>query len=48
MRTLKTIRDEAELPRHGDILRSLSLPDLDVEAREQARAKRYARREGFY
>ena len=40
--------DRAELPRSGDILRSLSLPDLDVEAHEQARAERYARREGFY
>ncbi len=40
--------DRSELPRHGDILRSLHLPDLDVEAHERARAERYARREGFY
>src|SRR5437764_986352 len=29
--------DRAELPRHGDILRSISLPDLDVEAHERDR-----------
>jgi uncharacterized protein len=40
--------ERSELPRHGDILRSLSLPELDVEAHERARAERYARREGFY
>jgi uncharacterized protein len=40
--------ERSELPRHGDILRSLTLPDLDVEAHEQARAERYARREGMY
>lgn len=38
----------SDLPRHGDILRSLSLPDLDVEAHERLRTERYARREGFY
>jgi len=38
----------SDLPRHGDILRSLSLPDLDVEAHEKLRAERYARREGMY
>jgi PPOX class probable FMN-dependent enzyme len=38
----------SDLPRHGDILRSLSLPDLDVEAHERLRAERYARREGLY
>jgi PPOX class probable FMN-dependent enzyme len=40
--------DRSELPRHGDILRSLNLPALDVEAHERARAERYARRDGFY
>jgi hypothetical protein len=40
--------ERSELPRHGDILRSLSLPDLDVESHERERAARYARREGFY
>lgn len=40
--------ERSELPRHGDILRSLSLPELDVEAHERERAARYARREGFY
>ncbi|HUZ28439.1 MAG TPA: pyridoxamine 5'-phosphate oxidase family protein [Solirubrobacteraceae bacterium] len=40
--------DRSELPRHGEILRSLTLPDLDVEAHEKARAERYARREGLY
>ena len=40
--------DRSELPRHGEVLRSISLPDLDVETHEKARAERYARREGFY
>jgi uncharacterized protein len=38
----------SELPSHGEILRSLSLPDLDVTSHETSRAERYARREGFY
>ena len=38
----------ADLPSHGAILKSLSLPDLDVAEHERARAERYARREGFY
>lgn len=38
----------AELPSQGEILRSLSLPDLDVAEHERARGERYARREGFY
>jgi PPOX class probable FMN-dependent enzyme len=38
----------SDLPSHGEILKSLSLPDLDVAEHEQARAERYARREGFY
>jgi len=40
--------ERSELPRHGDILKSLSLPDLDVEEHERARAERYARGEGLY
>ena len=38
----------SDLPSHGEILRSLSLPDLDVTEHERARAERYARREGLY
>jgi uncharacterized protein len=38
----------AELPSNGEILKSLSLPDLDIDEHERARAERYARREGFY
>jgi hypothetical protein len=38
----------SELPRNGEILRSLSIPDLDVEMHERKRAERYARRENFY
>lgn len=37
-----------ELPSQGEILRSLSLPDLDVAEHERARRERYARREGLY
>jgi PPOX class probable FMN-dependent enzyme len=37
-----------ELPSSGEILRAASVPDLDVEEYEQARAERYRRREGFY
>lgn len=40
--------DRAELPSNGEILKSLSLPDLDVAEHERARAERYARREGLY
>lgn len=40
--------ERSDLPSHGEILKSLSLPDLDVAEHERARAKRYARREGFY
>ena len=40
--------ERAELPSHGEILKSLSLPDLDVAEHERARAERYARREGLY
>jgi uncharacterized protein len=38
----------SDLPSHGQILKSLSLPDLDVAKHERERAERYARREGFY
>jgi uncharacterized protein len=38
----------SELPASGEILRSLSLPDLDVAEHERARAARYARREDLY
>ena len=40
--------ERADLPSHGAILKSLSLPELDVDEHERARAERYARREGFY
>jgi PPOX class probable FMN-dependent enzyme len=38
----------SELPSHGEILKRISLPDLDVERHERERAARYARREGLY
>ena len=37
-----------ELPSSGEILRAASVPELDVEEFDQARAERYRRREGFY
>jgi PPOX class probable FMN-dependent enzyme len=40
--------ERSDLPRHGEILKAISLPDLDVSEHERARAERYARREGFY
>ncbi len=40
--------ERAALPSHGEILRRISLPELDVAEHERARAERYARREGFY
>jgi uncharacterized protein len=40
--------DRLELPRQGDILRSLTDPGFDAEGYEQERAARYARREGLY
>jgi PPOX class probable FMN-dependent enzyme len=40
--------ERSELPSSGDILRSVADPELDVEEYEEARAKRYRRREGFY
>jgi PPOX class probable FMN-dependent enzyme len=40
--------DRSELPSNGEILRSISDAELDVEEYERARAERYARREGLY
>jgi PPOX class probable FMN-dependent enzyme len=40
--------ERADLPPSGEILKSLSLPDLDVAEHERARAARYAAREGLY
>jgi PPOX class probable FMN-dependent enzyme len=38
----------SELPPHGEILKLISLPDLDVVEHERARAERYARGEDLY
>jgi uncharacterized protein len=38
----------SDLPAHGEILKAISLPDLDVAEHERERAERYARREGLY
>ena len=40
--------DRSELPRSGDILRSLTDPEFDSDGYERERAGRYARREGLY
>jgi PPOX class probable FMN-dependent enzyme len=40
--------DRNQLPRQGEIMRSLTSPDFDVEEYERERAARYARREGLY
>lgn len=40
--------ERSELPRQGDILRAISLADLDADEYERERDARYARREGFY
>ena len=40
--------ERSQLPSHGEILRSLRLPDLDVTEHDRLRDERYARREGFY
>jgi PPOX class probable FMN-dependent enzyme len=40
--------ERSELPPHGEILKLISLPELDVEEHERARAERYARGEGLY
>ena len=40
--------DRSELPRQGEILRSLTTPDFDADEYERERAARYARRQGLY
>jgi hypothetical protein len=40
--------DRSELPSSGEILRSLSDPDLDAEQYDRERAERYARGDGLY
>ncbi|HEX4525449.1 MAG TPA: pyridoxamine 5'-phosphate oxidase family protein [Gaiellaceae bacterium] len=40
--------DRDELPSGGEILRSISDPQLDPERYDRERAERYARREGLY
>jgi PPOX class probable FMN-dependent enzyme len=40
--------ERSELPSSGEILRSLSDPTFDAEGYDEARAERYARREGLY
>jgi PPOX class probable FMN-dependent enzyme len=40
--------ERSELPRSGDILRSLTDPDFDADGYERDRADRYARRERLY
>lgn len=43
-----TFADRAELPTNGEIHRAISGESFDADAYDQARAQRYARREGFY
>ena len=40
--------ERSDLPSHGEILKLLSLPELDIAEHDRARAERYARREGLY
>lgn len=40
--------DRSELPKMGEILKAIGDPELDVDEYEDARAARYAKREGFY
>jgi PPOX class probable FMN-dependent enzyme len=40
--------ERSVLPSSGEILKAISLPELDVAAHERARAERYARGEGLY
>jgi hypothetical protein len=40
--------DRSDLPSQGEILRTTTDPELDVEEYEVARNERYRRREGFY
>jgi PPOX class probable FMN-dependent enzyme len=40
--------DRSELPKSGEIMKSIADPAIDVEEYERERDGRYARREGFY
>ena len=40
--------ERSDLPSHGEILKLLSLPELDIAEHDRARAERYARRDGLY
>ena len=40
--------DRSELPKAGELLKSIAEPELDVDEFERERAGRYERREGFY
>ncbi len=40
--------DRSQLPRQGDILRSLTDPEFDADGYERERRQRYLRREGLY
>jgi len=40
--------DRSELPKAGELLKSVAEPELDVDEYERERAGRYDRREGFY
>ncbi|MGH2915112.1 MAG: MSMEG_1061 family FMN-dependent PPOX-type flavoprotein [Solirubrobacteraceae bacterium] len=40
--------ERSQLPRSGDILRSLSAPSFDADGYERERTARYARRQGLY
>ena len=40
--------DRSELPKAGELLKSVAEPELDIDEYERERAGRYARREGFY
>ena len=40
--------ERSVLPSSGEILKAISLPELDVAEHERARAERYARGEGLY
>jgi PPOX class probable FMN-dependent enzyme len=40
--------ERSALPSNGEILKAISLPDLDTAEHDRARAERYARREGLY
>lgn len=40
--------ERSQLPRSGDILRSLTDPEFDADGYERERAERYARGEGLY